>query len=196
MTSSGKTSFTRRLLRHKDDLFIPKPDKVLYCYGQFQKVFEDMENELPFIEFVHGLPSEEKIKEFANPNQHRIIVTDDMMQSVVQNKDMEHLFTRGSHHLNLTIIYLNQNMFCQGKCARNINLNTSVLVLMRNPRDTNQIKVLSRQIGAGNVLVDAYRDTHQTPFSYLVVDLSPFTEEKHRIRTNIFPGEDTIIYTQ
>ena len=40
MTSSGKTSFTRHLLRHKVGLFMPKPDKVLYCYGQ--TVFEDL----------------------------------------------------------------------------------------------------------------------------------------------------------
>ena len=176
-------------------MFMPEPDKVLYCYGQFQSMFEDIEREMPFVEFCQGLPTADKINDFSNPKIHRLVIVDDLMNSIVNDKNMEHLFTRGSHHLNLSVIYLNQNMFCQGKCARNINLNTCVLFLMRNPRDTNQIKILANQIGFGNILVDAFRDVHTKPFSYLVVDLSPYTEDKYRIRTNIFPGEDTIIYT-
>ena len=40
-------------------------------------------------------------------------------------------------------------MFCQGKHSRTINLNTHILVLMKNPRDLSQIQCLARQTFVG-----------------------------------------------
>lgn len=196
MTSSGKTTFMRRLLEHKNDMFLPKLERVIYFYGQFQNEFNDMEKHMPFLEFEQGLPNHDRIIELSDPNKHTLFILDDLMSDCVDNKDIGHLFTRTSHHRKITVCLLSQNLYCQGKLARNINLNTQYMVLMRNPRDINQIKVLSNQTGFGKLLVDAYNDVHSEPFRYLVLDLSPYTEDKYRVRSNIFPTEDTIIYTK
>lgn len=196
MTSSGKTTFMRRLLEHKDEMFVPNIERVIYFYGQFQNEFNEIEKNMPFIEFEQGLPDHDKIIELSDPNKPTMFIIDDLMSDCVDNKVIEKLFTRISHHRKITVCYLSQNLYNQGKCARNINLNTQYMVLMRNPRDINQIKVLSNQTGFGKLLVNAYNDVHSEPFKYLVVDLSPYTEDKYRIRTNIFPKEDTIIYTK
>ena len=42
--------------------------------------------------------------------------------------------------------------------------------------------------------MEAYEDCMQQRFGYLVIDLSPNALQDFRIRTKIFPKEDTIIY--
>ena len=193
-TGSGKTSFVRRLLQNKALLFDPEPTEVMYCYGIYQKAYEEMEQEMPFIRFHGGLPKESQINEFSNINEHKILIADDLMEKMMKSGEMGDLFTRGSHHKNITVIYINQNLYCPGKHARTISLNTQYLSIHRNGRDVNTMKVLGRQLGIGNALHEAYMDAHREPFSYLIVDLSPYSDEQYKLVTKIFPGEDTIVY--
>lgn len=196
-TGSGKTTWLFKLLRNSKLMFPENPPyKILYCYGVWQEMFEKMEAEISQIEFYEGLPPESLINSLTANQKHNIIILDDLMGEVVKNQDVELLFTRGSHHRKLTVIYLNQNMFCQGKNARTISLNTHYLVLLKNLRDSSQICTLGRQIfpKQSNVLEEAYKDCLLAPYGYLIVDLSPHTEQNFRLRTNIFPGEDTIVY--
>lgn len=196
-TGSGKTTWLFKLLKDSNQMFPENPPhRILYCYGVWQDMFEKMEAEISRIEFHEGLPPESLINSLTANLKHNIIILDDLMGEVVKNQDVEQLFTRGSHHRKLTIIYLNQNMFCQGKNARTISLNTHYLVLLKNLRDSSQICTLGRQIfpKQSAVLEEAYKDCLLQPYGYLIVDLSPNTEQDLRLRTNIFPGEDTIIY--
>ena len=59
------------------------------------------------------------------------------------------LFTRGSHHRNLSVIYIVQNLFHQGKGSRSISLNSHYLVLFKNPQDELQILTLATQTYPG-----------------------------------------------
>lgn len=198
-TGSGKTTWLYQLLKHKDILFPNvSTEKILYCYGTWQKLFEDMEKSIPNLIFHEGVPTPDIVDSLTENKKHNIIILDDLMMEVVKNADIELLFTRGSHHKNLTIIYLNQNMFCQGKNARSITLNCHYIILFHNLRDCSQVVRLGQQIFPGNsqLLVESYKDALQSSFGYLVIDLSPRTEEGYRLRTDIFPGEDTIIYRQ
>ena len=47
MSGSGKTSLLYTILKHRKDLFSSPPEKIMYCYGVWQKMFESMERELP-----------------------------------------------------------------------------------------------------------------------------------------------------
>lgn len=196
-TGSGKTTWLSNLLQESASLF-PKvfTKKILYCYGIWQDLFDKMEAIIPNIVFHEGVPTSKVIEELTENKSHNIVVLDDLMSEVVKNGEIELLFTRGAHHKNLTIIYLNQNMFCQGKNARTITLNCHYSILFQNLRDCSQVQRLGQQIFPGNshFLVEAYKDCMQTPYGYLVIDLSPRTDEQFRLRTNIFSGEDTIIY--
>lgn len=195
-TMSGKTYWTFRLLREKETMFTSPPEKVLYCYGIFQPLFEEMEKELSFVTFHKGLPSEDTLKELASPNRCNLVILDDLMASVTSSAEMESLFVKGVHHLHLSALYLNQNVFCKGKHSRTINLNTHIYILMKNPRDVSQLQCLARQafLGKSAFLMDAYKDATSKPYGYLVLDLSPGAEEDYRVRTNVFMGEDTIVY--
>jgi hypothetical protein len=195
-TMSGKTTWLFSLLMTAKEMFTKIPHKILYCYGVWQHLFHDMEQKISDIYFHEGLPTLEEIDSFISNNEHNIIVLDDLMNECVKSLEIELLFTRGAHHKNLTIVYLNQNIFCQGKNARTIALNCHYIVLFQNLRDGSQVQRLGQQIfpGHGHVLVEAYKNCVEKPYGYLVVDLSPHTEHTYRLRTDIFPNEDTKIF--
>lgn len=177
-------------------MFESPPEKVLYCYGIYQPLFDVMEKELPFITFHQGLPCETTLKELSSPSRCNLVILDDLMESVTSSADMEGLFVKGVHHLHLSVLYINQNVYCKGRHSRTINLNTHIYVLMKSPRDTSQLQCLARQafMGKSAFLLDAYKDATSQPYGYLVLDFSPSAEEAYRVRTHIFTEEDTIIY--
>lgn len=195
-TGSGKTTWIFKLLKHSDQMFSIKPKKILYCYGIWQNLFDKIEKKIPNITFHEGLPSSHQINELTSNQEHNIIILDDLMMECVKNKDIELLFTRGSHHQNLSVMYLNQNLFCQGKNARTIALNCHYLILFQNLRDSSQISKLGQQIfpGKSNFLLKSYKMCMQKKYGYLVIDLSPHTNQICRLRTDIFPDEDTHIF--
>jgi hypothetical protein len=43
---------------------------------------------------------------------------------------------------------------------------------------------------------EAFTDATEKPYGYLLVDLKPDTDEKYRLRTNVFPGEQTVVYVK
>ena len=193
---SGKSFWTFRLLREKDDMFSSPPEKVLYCYGIYQPLFDTLEKELPFVTFHQGLPNEAMLQDLSSSSRCNLVILDDLMDYVTSSREMESLFVKGVHHLHLSVLYINQNLFCKGKHSRTININTHIYVLMKNPRDVSQLQCLARQafLGKSSFLMEAYKDATLRPYGYLVLDFSPGVEETYRVRTRVFPGEDTIIY--
>ena len=175
-------------------MFEEPPKKVLYCYSIWTKLFNEMEKNLD-IEFVQGMPHPDKIKDIFD-GHHHIICVDDLQHEVANSKEAEKLFTQLSHHNNLSVIYLNQNLYFQGKCARTLNLNTAYIVLLKNPRNTQQVALLGHQLGIGKTLQEAYKDATGKSFGYLVVDLSPKSDENYRLRTNVFPEEAPLLVYQ
>lgn len=155
-----------------------------------------MEQEFPNLTLHEGIPTRETIESFAD-GLHNAILLDDLMMQVVKNENMELLFTQGAHHKKLTVIFINQNIFAQGRHARSIALNTHVLVLFRNMRGGSQITALGKEMYPRNthVLTDAFTDATSRQFGYLIIDMSPFSCEQYRLRTNIFSDEGpTIVY--
>lgn len=197
-TGSGKTRFVYRLLTHLDEMYVKEPPKrILYCYGIHQPLFDKIEQHISNLKLHHGLPSNETIQDLTSDRQHTLIVLDDLMHRVVQDVDMELLFTQGCHHRRLSVIFITQNIFPRGSKSRTIALNTYYLVLMKNMRNASQISVLGRQLypGRSKLLIDAYTDATKQAFGYLVVDTSPQGNDKYRLRTNIFPEEEPVVYT-
>ena len=84
-------------------------------------------------------------------NKPNLIVFDDQMIGVSKDKRIVNPFTRCSHHRNVSVIYIVQNLFHQGKGSRSINLNSHYLVLFKNPRDKLQILTLVKQMYPGPI---------------------------------------------
>ena len=191
-TGSGKSWFTKRLIENIPIMFANDPPvKVIYCYSTWQRLFDDMETTLSFISFHKGLPGPEH---YEYQDNHTLFIFDDLMSQVVDSPRVRDMFTQGTHHNNITLVFITQNLYQQGKWARTIALNTWYMILFRNFRDSSQIKVLAKQTGLGAKLVHAYKDATSHPYGYIVLDFSPNIEDKYRLRSRIFPGEDTWVY--
>src|SRR3989441_12466631 len=166
-TGSGKSVFVQRLLKHAKTVIDPSPERILYCYGVYQKIFSQFEG----VEFNEGLPS---LDEF-DGKKHTLVIIDDLMHET--NDVVTKLFTRVSHHTNTSVIFITQNLFHADKETRTITLNAQYLVLFKNVRDKSQIAHLSRQMYPGNSkhMVEAYTDSTSEPYSYL------FRSEERRV---------------
>lgn len=186
-TGSGKTVFVRRLLKNYKLLTTIKaePLRVLYCYGQYQ---HGVKSDIPkvIIHAVEGLANEDEINSF----RPHLIVIDDLMTELCDNNDMCTLFTKKSHHLNISVIFIVQNAFQQGKVMRTLRLNSQYDVLMKNPRDKLQITIIGKQMGNTKFIEEAFKDATSVPFGYLCIDNKNDTEDKYRIRTRLFPEEN------
>jgi hypothetical protein len=183
------------LLKQLHLMYEEPPKKILYCYGIYQSLFDDMKRNLKHIRFQQGLPTVTDIDEFAN-GQHGLIILDDLMHNLISNKDIESLFTQGCHHRHFSVIFISQNLYGQGRSSRTIALNTWYLIIFKVIRDMGQLMTLGRQLypGKSGVLVETYRDVMLTPYSYLVIDLTPHAKDEYRLRTRVFPGVDPIVY--
>ena len=194
-TLSGKSTWCKRLLQNANEMFASNVDNILYCYGMYQNMFEELLTDLDNCTLHEGLPSRETINNFSDGTNHNLIVLDDLQEELGKDECMEKLFTQLAHHLNTSVIFMGNNLFHKN-FSRTITINLHIIVLFKNARDLQQIKCLGRQIfpSKGEHFVNAYKDSTQYPFGYLVIDLSPTGCEQLRVRTNIFPGEDPIIY--
>jgi len=117
------------------------------------------------------------------------LIIDDLMHEA--DERVSKIFTRVSHHKNLSVLHLTQNLFYGSKQNRTISLNSHYLVVFKNTRDATQISHLASQMypGKSKFLIEAYRDATSKPFGYLLIDLKPDTEDQLRIRSNIFPDD-------
>ena len=190
-TRSGKTTFTLNLLSHLDKMFTEPINKIYYFYGVWQSSFESFAGDK--LVYLQELPTEERINSLTN-GDHNLVIIDDMQITALNDPFVANLFCRESHHKNLSVFLLLQNLFHQGKYARDISLNSYYFILFKNPGDCQQIRYLGTQLGIRKKLTSAYEDATLLPFSYLLIDLSPKSESTYMLRSHIFPFEDTIIY--
>ena len=191
-TQSGKSHLVRSMLHHLEGLFCPVPTRVIYCYGEYQKEFDEMSN----VELVEGFPND--LYALTNDHENSLVVMDDLMAQCSNDQRVSDLFTRGSHHRGISVMYLTQNLFPPGKLSRTISLNSHYMLIFRNPRDSLGITTLAKQMfpKRGDYLLESYHDATSKPYGYLLIDCHQLTPENMRLRTNILPGERQIVYAR
>lgn len=190
-TQSGKTQFTLNLLKNIKKLVEPCPAKIVWCFGAEQeKVNKTIADGVVVVEGLDAGVQE------VDGLQPTLLILDDLMQEAGDAKEVGELFTRGSHHRNLSIIMIVQNVFHQGKIMRTASLNAHYMILFKNPRDAGQIRCLANQLfpGRSSFLVDAYKQATTPAHGYLVLDLKQSTPEKYRVLSHILPEQEGYYY--
>ena len=192
-TQSGKSYLTRRILQNAEELFEPVPTKIIYCYGEYQKEFEELS---PCIEMIEGFPDD--IGSLTRGHKNSLIVLDDLMSQCSSDQRAVDLFTRGSHHMGISVLYLTQNLFPTWKLSRTISLNSHYMLIFRNPRDSLGVTTLARQMfpRCTDYLLEAFGEATSRPYGYLLIDCHQLTPESMRLRTNILPGERQVAYVK
>ena len=194
-TRSGKTTWVARLLQNRRKQIIPTPPRVIYCFAHEQPMYNELKRLIPSIEFYDAMPTEEKFSEFSNS----LVILDDMVDAVMNDSSMMKVFTERSHHQNISVIFMTQNIFHQGKTARTISLNTQYMVLFENARDRQQIKTLAKQMypDKWTSFMDRFNKETKKPYGRMIVDLRPGILEKDRFLTdNDCPETPVTMVTQ
>jgi hypothetical protein len=121
-TGSGQSMFVRWFVHNIKHMVTPKPDRVLRCYGEYRTLYGTVK----WIEFQQGLPDLDNL----DPREKHFIILDDLMDETDQR--LASLFTTKSHHKNISVMYIVQNLFYRGKHHRTINRNAHYMVLFKN----------------------------------------------------------------
>ena len=192
-TGSGKSTFCIRLLKNLDTLCSEKhfAGGIVWCYSERTAVPSKQLARLKNKKIIYheGVPDDN----FFKANTHgkpSLIVLDDLLQTAY-SEGVSVLFTRGSHHRNISVILITQNLFHQARHARDISLNAKYIILLKNVRDKAQFTHLARQVlpEDSQGLFKAYLQATKRPHGYLLIDLAQDTDDRVRFRTNIFPCE-------
>jgi hypothetical protein len=188
-TGCGKTELMKGIILNYKEMIHPAPVKIYWYYSESQRKLERALKPIG-VKFREGMP---ELSEF-DGNRRALLIVDDFMSECTSQ--ITKLFTKGSHHRNLSIWFLMQNVFHKGKEIRSITLNGQYIILFNNPRDVQQVKVLARQMYGDDhkVLEEAFADATSKPHGYLLMDLKQDTPQHLRLRTNILPGEELVVY--
>ncbi len=186
---SGKTRF----LLHALDIgvFQPKPHRVVWVYGEEQGDHRAVERlteigKLPKVEFLKNETNYADLVEGFDPTENNLLILDDQMSEAKSNlTEFDNIFTKGSHHRNVTVVFLVQNVFEKG--FRTVNVTMHYLFMFKNPRDQQQIQNLGKQLypGMAQFVREVYADATLEPFTYLLFDAHNETPQELRILSNI-----------
>ena len=183
-SGSGKTTFLMRFLKETQSLVNPPPKSVLYCYSEYHDNIPIMQN--GGVKIHEGIPDENLLNTLEKPS---LVILDDLMTNVSEAY-LTALFTKKSHHKNMCVMFLTQDIFQKkGKVARN---NSQYIVLMRAPNAALSIRNLGLQLFPNQLdyFLDAYRQATTDNYGYLVIDLSATSVPLMRLRTNIFKEQE------
>ena len=97
-TSCGKTEWVKRFISHLYEMVTPTPTKIVWSYWEWQPTYQSL---LGKVQFVQGLPDLPLYS-----TEPLLLVIDDQMHNVDQR--ISTLFTNGSHHRNISVIYIVQ----------------------------------------------------------------------------------------
>jgi hypothetical protein len=191
-SQSGKTHLVSEMLLQRDRLFTKRFTRIVWCYGEFQPSYVRLQAQIPEISWHEGVPKD--LYQTFNPSDTNLLVVDDCMGS--EDDVIAKLFTKGSHHRSLTVIFLIQNLFFKSKQSRTISLNSHYFIIFKNPRDSSQIGHLARQVYPTNpkFLTEVYEECTKQPHTYILLDLHQQTPSSYRVRSNILPNEQQYVY--
>ena len=193
-TGSGKTQFVKRLISAGETVVDGPPDNIVWLYGEYQSTYDEMRKSVDNIHFIEGFPQD--MESLIDPSKRNLVVIDDLMAELSGDTRVMNMFTKGSHHRNMSVIFIVQNLFLASKQFRTISLNAHYMILFKNPRDNSQIIHLAKQIFPGRVkyVQESFVDATERRYGYLLLDLRATTPEDLRLRTDIFQGLRQTVY--
>ncbi|CAH3046211.1 unnamed protein product, partial [Porites evermanni] len=184
-SGSGKSELVEQWLRDLN-VFQVKPKKIVYAYDRWQPRFERMQKK-EGIQFHRGLPDPRHLTQWFGRTRGGVLVLDDLMEEGGQDKRVLDLFTKDSHHRNITVLYLTQDLFPPGKFAKTINRNAHYIVAFKNPRDQTGIRTILLQAfpERWRQVLRLFKRITSRPFGYLMLDVHPASDDRYRLWSHL-----------
>lgn len=174
------------LVKRADSSFAIVPDKIYLYYERWQKAYESLPAKVVCIQ---GIP------DYFPEENNQLIILDDLADLTDANSALFRLASVHARHSNTYLICVKHNLFGKGKHSRDLAVTTQYYVLFENARYHNQLSALARQLMPKNVnyFMDAYAKAVRH-YGYLVVDLTPRTEDK--LLSDILNDDGPAVYVK
>lgn len=182
----GKTTLVRSILQRSCDdagAITPTPHRIKYVFGE-SKPNNIVSRHGP-IEWVRGW-SQDVVNDF-DPASNNLLILDDVANDCKDDSALSNLFTRGSHHRNISVILMTQNYFFNGKSAMDVRRNTHYLILFACKQDKRQVATFAQRIFTDKWrnMIKAYDDATHEPHGHLLVDMTTRCPEAYMLRSSI-----------
>lgn len=165
----------------------------------YEEYISFLKDQFPSLEINYGMPDVSKLKLDFNPRSPKLLILDDLMLEALNSskeRTLATIFTRTSHHSNLSVIFASQDIFFNSPTNRTINRNASEIVLFKDKADKTYMRNLSLHISGSNstnFLAKCFEflSTISKPgdMQYLLIDKSNLSHlpSKLMVRSRIFP---------
>ena len=165
---SGKTVFVKELIKNLD-IFAKAPPKIItLIYKVDQPIYHEMG-----VDFLvqDGPNLKQHLLQIAQGSS-MLCIFDDLINSTSLS-ELGDLFVVDGRHLNLSLVFISQQIFVNSEEFRQISQNCDYFCLFRNPRNAQEIRTLATQMTPGKLeLVKYFGEATQDPFSYLWINLT------------------------
>ena len=132
------------------------------------------------ISFIQGLDLEK-----IDASEPSLLVIDDLLLST--NKGLVEMFILGSHHKEISLFYLTQNLFPNCNMSRTMSSNAHYFVLFQNQRNFRQVHTLARQIFVGRDvkrITNAYKRASKQQRGFIVLSFAQDLPEELTVVTD------------
>ena len=184
---AGKTSFVTKLIQNRDRLIDQPISYIVWFYGEETPLTKNLENKYPgLLKTFNGIP--ESFDPFIKKDQHGLFIFDDLMRETSTKTTITDLFSKKSHHCNISVILITQNLFYEGKERKTFMRSAHYLVIFNNPLDYSMVYSLAKNIfpRSQKVFLNIYEKAANKPNGYIFIDGNQQTIPQARFRTDIF----------
>ena len=135
-SGSGKSVLTKKILCQS---FIqPPPQRIIWCYGQYQPLYDNVKKHVPGVEFVKGIPDFIEHDTYLDTSVRNCIILDDFMGDAKKDERVANLFTKGVHHRNLTVLSISlKTCFHKDKHLQRYKFEYQIFGVVQQPGGQN-----------------------------------------------------------
>ena len=183
-SSCGKTSFVINLLKNNRRVVSNPFDYILWFYGESFPRDEYFQNQP--ITFHQGLP--DSFDSLINPSKRGLAIFDDLMAECGNSKLITEFFTKRTHHENVSVIFITQNLYSEGKERKNFAKNATYLCVFNSPLDQTVGFSLARSLMPHNhrCFVNIFSHAVTKAHGYLFIDGHQESPKAAMFRSDMF----------
>jgi hypothetical protein len=109
-TQSDKTVWVKSLLENAQTTISPAPQRIIWCYGQWQTSYFDMMRMMPGIAINEGILDDIDNADYLDVSQRNLIVLDDLM---AQSGKINVFLMAQSGKINVFLIFLRKEVIIE-----------------------------------------------------------------------------------
>ena len=185
-SGSGKSTFIANLLLHQARLIDKHFDYILWFYGEVPPE-PSLVQSLGNVRAIQGLP--DSFDNYIQESQNGLALFEDLMSECSKNEQITDFFARKSHHRNISVIFVTQNFYHQGKERKNFARNAKYLCIFDSPLDKSIPYSLAQKLMPRNqkTFLEIYNHAiDRVHYGYLFIDGDPTSPKNAKFRTDIF----------